>query len=551
MSRNWRRPWNTTLGLGLLGSLLLWAAFPPLQWWPLAWVAPLPWLMLVRRTELGAKLAALSRQEDSGGFRYERRPYLKLWLAGFVFWMAAVHWLRLPHPATSLGWIALSFYLAFYLPVFVWLTRIATHQLRISIVLAAPVVWTGLELARGHLLTGFSMALLGHALVHVPPLIQIADLAGAYAVSFVIMLSAACLARMFPCGEERGSYWPLAPLLAVLNLTLGYGLWRLHEDQTQPGPKVALIQGSFQSEFKADPNRNNEIHDRYLGLSFGALGEAPDIDLIVWPETMCRHHLLSYDDDSRPPADAPWTMDHVRLRAAESYEHLRSMARILGKDLLLGIDTTHFGRGQVAAYNSAVFVDRQGNVTDRYDKMHPVMFGEYVPLAGYFPWLYRATPLTGGIEAGTRLPAFRVGQARLAANICFESAVPHLIRGQVQSLRTRGEEPHVLVNLTNDGWFRGSSELDMHLACGVFRAVELRKPFLVAANTGFSAWIDSNGRIVEQGPRADEDTIIADVRLDRRTSPYLLVGDWPAGLCLVCCVALAVFAGWRRWKGGP
>ena len=101
----------------------------------------------------------------------------------------------------------------------------------------------------------------------------------------------------------------------------------------------------------------------------------------------------------------------------------------------------------------------------------------------------------------------------------------------------------MLVNLTNDGWFWGSSELDMHLACGVFRAVECRKPLLIAANTGFSAWIDGNGRIVKQGKRREKDVILARVQRDCRQSWYLAHGDLPAGTCLAICVGLA-FWGW-------
>ena len=89
-------------------------------------------------------------------------------------------------------------------------------------------------------------------------------------------------------------------------------------------------------------------------------------------------------------------------------------------------------------------------------------------------------------------------------------------------MAAEGREPDVLVNLTNDGWFWGSSELDMHLACGVFRAVECRKPLLIAANTGFSAWIDGDGRIQEQGPRRAAGVIVAEPRLDR--PPQLVSG---------------------------
>jgi apolipoprotein N-acyltransferase len=121
----------------------------------------------------------------------------------------------------------------------------------------------------------------------------------------------------------------------------------------------------------------------------------------------------------------------------------------------------------------------------------------------------------------------------------------HVIRGQVNALAAEGREPDILINLTNDGWFWGSSELDLHLMCGVFRAVECRKPLLIAANTGFSAWIDGDGRIESQGPRRAEDVIIAEPRLDRRRSWYLHHGDWFAGACLAITIALAL-AGWTR-----
>ncbi len=102
----------------------------------------------------------------------------------------------------------------------------------------------------------------------------------------------------------------------------------------------------------------------------------------------------------------------------------------------------------------------------------------------------------------------------------------------------------MLVNLTNDGWFWGSSELDMHLACGVFRAVEMRKPLLIAANTGFSAWIDSSGRILKQGPRRATDYIIANVAIDSRKSFYSLYGDLFAGFCLAACLVFAIAGFW-------
>ena len=144
------------------------------------------------------------------------------------------------------------------------------------------------------------------------------------------------------------------------------------------------------------------------------------------------------------------------------------------------------------------------------------------------------------MQPGSQPRAFDLDRLRIAPNICYESVVPQVIRRQVNRLAAEGRGPDVLINLTNDGWFFGSNELDLHMICGVFRAVECRKPFLIAANTGISAWIDGDGRIREQGPRRATGTILAEVVRDRRASLYLWWGDLPAGICLAACALCAV-----------
>jgi len=132
--------------------------------------------------------------------------------------------------------------------------------------------------------------------------------------------------------------------------------------------------------------------------------------------------------------------------------------------------------------------------------------------------------------------------------------MPHLIRWHVAELARRGAAPDVLVNLTNDGWFWGSSILDLQLGCAVLRAVELRRPLLVAANTGFSAWINGQGQILAQGPRRATGIIVADVSADGRWSGYEQWGDGPAALCTLFCAAVtlsAAVSGWLRRRRSP
>jgi apolipoprotein N-acyltransferase len=558
---------TSTFRYAFLGAVLLWAAFPPVDFWPLAWIAPFPWVLLIRHEKLDGP-----------------RPYFILWLAGFAFWLAVLHWLRLPYWAIGFGWVALSFYFAFYLPVFIGLSRMAVHQLHVPVILAAPIVWTGLELARAHLLTGMTMASLAHTQYRWVGLIQISDLAGAYGVSFTVMFAAACLARALPCEGARRRFWPLLSALAVLAAVLGYGYARTVHNNTTPGARIALIQGSIDSTVDGGENLRNTIYSQYFELSRQAIDKYGKLDLIIWPEIFFLYPLVIHDADAgtKDPELQAGNINIEEYRkwlqscADASHRAFEDTAGTFHCPLLVGLDAHHYTADGERIYNSAAYVSDSGELLGRYDKMHLVMFGEYIPFADYFTWLYRLSPLSVGTTPGTRPAAFQVRTSAttnlrsvpgssssavgrdmlISPNICYESVLPHVIRRQINTLQAEGKEPDVLVNLTNDGWFWGSSELDLHLACGIFRAVECRKPFLIAANTGFSAWIDADGRIVEKGPRRETATLLAEVRVDHRKSWYLYYGDWPSGICLAGCCVFAAVGFWKHfrqkgWRASP
>ena len=563
--------YRSALGHAAVGAMLLWLALPPVDWFPLAWIAPVWWILLIRRKELDGQgcrghVENRDRRESGGLFSRTKSVvarclgsflagYRALWLVGLIFWLAAVHYLRLPHWTTRFGWVALGFYLAFYLPVFIGLARVAVHGLRVPVMVAAPVVWTGLELARGHLLGGFTMASLGHTQYRWIELIQLSDLAGAYGVSFVLMFAAACLGRMIRSDDSPVVFWPVVPMGAMLGVALIYGHLRMTAPSAgESGAKIALIQGAIDVLLVPEPGTAERTDKQYRRLSREAIESYGPVDLVVWPETIFVWSLFEFGEDFAPPEDWKGTAQELELamerETNRSREPMVRLARELDSRLLVGVGTWQQGAEDVKRFNSAAFVERSGEFVGRYDKMQLVIFGEYVPFADYLPWIgHLLESLCATATPGEKPVAFELDGLRVSPNICFESVIPHVIRRQVNELARSGEEPDVLINLTNDGWFWGSSELDMHLVCGVFRAVECRKPFLIAANTGFSAWIDGNGRIVEQGPRRATGTILARPIADRRGSWYLEHGDWPAGICLFCCILAAVFGFFRReWR---
>lgn len=527
----------------MLGSGLCWLALPPLNWHWLAWVAPVPWLMLTRMEALPGT-----------------RSYRKLWLAGMVFWLLAVHWIRLPHPLNYLAWFALTAYLGLYLPAFVLLTRTGVHRWRIPLVIVAPVVWTGLEWIRAHFLTGFLMASLAHSQYRVPVMIQLADIAGEYAVTFLIMLVAASVATAIYQAthpKRAKSRWlavtgAALPAVAALVLAVGYGFANAASSTStsHPGPRIALIQGNTPADWKMDQTRQEEIMREYIGLSRDAVAQSTSrdgraVDLVVWPETAFRQTLFTAQEGFSPP---PSRVHPSALSAAKN--DLAELTRQLGCAALVGIDRVEFLPGdtdeiEYNAFNSVVLVNKAGEIAGMYDKMHRVPFGEFIPLADWFPFLYDLTPLTGGIRAGTAAAVMQLEDGTLLSpNICYETVVPHLIRRQRNDFVAKsGSPPTALVNVTNDAWFWGSSELDMHLACGVFRAVETRTSLLIAANGGLSAHVDSYGNIRQVTPRSEGAILLVDLEAANADgSHYVDFGDWFAGLCVLCCVILAIAA---------
>ena len=141
------------------------------------------------------------------------------------------------------------------------------------------------------------------------------------------------------------------------------------------------------------------------------------------------------------------------------------------------------------------------------------------------------------LSSGTQPKAWEIANGRrVMANVCFEDMVPHLMQRQIAALTKKRTPPDVLVNISNDGWFRGSSMLDHHFNCAILAAVENRIPVLVSANTGITGWIDGSGRVVERLPKMESGWLIADPVPDGRSGWWSWWGDLPARV--VACIGL-------------
>lgn len=556
---------------------LLWACFTPLSWSALAWIAIVPLCLLVRSPTR------------------PRRLYLAAYVGGFLWSVATFQWMRLGHPSMYVALVAWSVYMAFYFPLFIGLSRVAVHRLRIPLVLAVPIVWTGLEYAKAYMLTGCSWYYLGHSQYRWAELIQISDLVGAYGVSFVVSMANAAVAMAIPAvvlqrlqldmdsvDPKRPWLRPVAAIglsFTVLIAAVAYGYARRSEANFKPGPRVALIQGNFDSQVKHDPKRASEILRTHQTLTrastiYGSqLPKPPQRpEIIVWPETMLPWPVQEVaagvtDDDLKKLLPNGAKISHeewiARWKDRETTDLLESWSTERNAALLIGTSHLTATRERIEQRNSVAFVTPQMGMQGRYDKNHLLIFGEYIPLKDYLPFLSMFTPYGSkhGIERGTQAAVYEYAGARFAPIICYEDTVPQLVRRVVAAADTPEQPLDFFVNNTNDGWFHGSSELDQHLITASFRCVETRTPMVRSVNTGVSAFIDGDGvirapDIFIDGERAgskdargflDENgrwtkqlnaVLIDNVPLDDRKSVYVQHGDLFAGSCGLMCLIL-------------
>jgi apolipoprotein N-acyltransferase len=412
-------------------------------------------------------------------FAVENKPkvtrFLLAYLTGVLFWAGTIYWLV---HVTLLGTIILVLYLALYFGIFglAFPYLLSTNYYLLSI----PSAWVLLEYIRSYLFTGFPWALLGYSQYNVLPAIQIADITGVWGVSFLVMMVNVFVYQVIGNrswviggGIEKEGKKPgiLLPVLLVV-FCLGYGFLRLYLPPTtyhlSPAIKVSVIQGNIPQELKWEPKAMGYILNKYTRLTEEAAKAGPD--LIVWPEA-ASPGLLGEDE---------WV-----------FENIYSLAKKVGLPLLLGAVM----REKDIYFNSALLVDKNGQIAGRYDKIHLVPFGEYIPLKEFFPFLETVVPI-GDINAGKDYTIFQIGNRkpetgnRFAVLICFEDLFPELSREFVK----RGAR--FLVNITNDAWYKKSTAPYQHLQASVFRAVENRVPLVRAANTGISGFIAPTGKII-------------------------------------------------------
>jgi apolipoprotein N-acyltransferase len=500
-------------GIASISSVAFYLAFYPANLSFLAWVALVPWLVIAaRRKPLRAGLISFA--------------------AGFVHFVLAVSWIGL---VTYTGLIASAAVLSAFAGLFGILYSFSVRKLGIPVALAGPVLWVGVEYARSNFtFLAFPWMLAGHSQHAYLPLIQIADITGVFGVSFVVVLANAALAqalilRRFKEGSlRRVAIWG-GVAAAVFALNLGYGLYRLGSVKWEEGPKLLVVQGNVPQDLKEESIKPKKLATLGRNMKREHIELAAEVfekpsDLIVWPETMWPGALTT----------DPAGFAQVSALARQARTHI-----LIGTQRYLFEDTPK-------RRNSAMLITPGGQVEKRvYDKMFLVPVSEYIPFEYTLPAIKFAVAQMMPYEAeslshGTSMEVFDVAGAKFSVVICFELSLDWLVR------MARNAGAQYVINISNDGWFCNSAELDLALGQGVFRAIENRMGVVRSVNTGISCFINPVGRVsfLEVGGRRKQvsGTLHSRVALAGGETVFSRFGSWFGLVNLLGAIAVAVYS---------
>jgi apolipoprotein N-acyltransferase len=489
-------------------GILVVLAFPAFDIYLIAWVALIPLLLSLRNKN--AKKAFVS------GFVFGITYFF-----GTLTWIyySIHHYGGITFFTSILIVLLLCCYLSLYPAAFSYLFSSMIKKTHLPALFVAPVLWVVLEFIRSYALSGFPWSSIGYSQYRFLSMIQISDITGIYGVSFLIVAVNGALVDMF-ISKNRLQEKPLFPLFytvvgvfslfLLLLFAVGYGNWRIGQDRTDNILKASIIQGNIEQDQKWDPAFQKDVFDIYKNLSLEASLTSPD--LIVWPET-----------------SVPFYFEKDTQNTKKMIEFQRG----LGAHLLFGtILIKEQSQGKTLLANSAVLLDREGKTKYKYDKIHLVPFGEYVPLRSILFFIDKFVFGIGDYIPGNQYVLAETAFGNFATLICYEMIFPGLVR----KFYTIGGD--FIVTITNDAWFGRTSGPYQHFSMAVFRAIENRKPVIRAANTGISGFIDSNGKILLHSSLFQRKALSYKIKTDKTLTFYTKFGDLFSFMCIILSVVL-------------
>lgn len=499
--------------LALLSAGLQVAIFPLPNLYVLCWVAVAPLIAALLRAQTPDTLQLKDSPKliPAGPLQGFLLGYAcgAIWYAGTCYWIYGTmrHYGGLSLPAAGFALLLFCLYLGLYHGLFgLLLSVLARRSYRVAL-MCAPLLWVAVELARTRI-TGFPWELLGIAQVDNIPLARIADITGVYGLSFEIMLVNTAFAAVLVVPREKRRVLLTAATAAAVVLQAG----RLLTPAPLPADRTALlVQQNIPVLDASDWTRDyfeSTIQD-LVSLSVTPPGNPANVRLIIWPESPAPFYVADQAFQTE--------LDNLAREA-----HAWVVAGSIGTP-----SSMHEPEAGRQVFNSAALFSPAGTLAGRYDKVHLVPFGEYVPLKRVFGFAAGLTEAVGEFGRGASRKPLTAGEEKLGVFICYESIFPD----EVRQFAANGA--NVLVNISNDGWYGDSGAYAQHLGQTRMRAIENGRWLLSGANTGVTASIDPYGRVVSRVERKIRTALAVQYAASEGITFYTRHGDWFAYLCAI------------------
>lgn len=537
--------WQIGVALSLLSAGLLLFSFPPYNLNFLAFFALVPVLFVIHRSNLKKAL----------GYSI---------IFSFPFYCFLLFWMNAYMAVVGVAFVTVVYGSYFIIALMVInLTSKAYPRYRVII---TPFIWIAIDYIRSFGFLGCTFGSIGYTQHNFPRFIQVADIGGEQLVSFILVLFNAGLTEVVPyltslafkkrafsstqgqtllnseitSGFSSYYYIPFFISVILIVFSLIYGTIKLNKPVPDgPEMKISLIQG-LSSPRTAWKSEKWKTLNRLTELSRESCEEHSDIDLIVWTETAIRTSL-------RPNIihGSPYHMRIQRLiRELGTYFIIGSPDNYLrekeGEINPAHLETIYPTKDEEEVWtNSAYYLNPQGEIIDKYDKIQLTPFGEHFPLGKVFPALQKVLDRftdSAGFTPGNRFTLFNYKNYKFGVVICWEGTYGYLIRNFVKA----GAD--FIINISNDMWTKTEAGHFQHFTTTIFRAVENRIWFVRAGNDGVTAFINPYGIVENMLPIQKPGYLVGEIGPRASITFYTRYGNTLPMVSLVVSGASFIFS---------
>ncbi len=409
-----------------------------------------------------------------------KNTFLYSSFVGFIFSLFSFYWIN--YSVVYYGdvsiFVAVPLFVLFSLVFGIFqfgfsglIAKILINRYKLEVVFLFPFIWVFIEICREFFpFGGFPWNLAGYMVSYINPIAQITSITSIYGLSFLVIFISVSTFYFFYKKNFISFFIIIFSFVIVISVFI-YGNYRINNYKLSGKQvKVSIIQGNIPEDMKMSVEGKPEIIQKYIRFIKEAYKKDRP-DLIVLPESAL-----------------PFPPMAVENKLKTEFFHKIKNIKV---PMVIGFDNYYIRGDKLFLYNSMFLYDERHIVKNSYNKIKLVPFGEYVP----FPFKVFASlfPYLEGYDfiKGKRKKLLVYKDFRILPLICFEGIFPNFVASNSK------RKPNVIINITNDAWFKTTSAPYQHFEMVRVRAIETGTFLVRAANTGISGFVSPTGKIIK------------------------------------------------------